>query len=198
MKINRKMTAITLIAVWLGIMCCLQGCTHEKMPPEYALDSPQYHVESGTNLLKLRKYDDALREFERSKELDPLFSRAYVGSGLVWGHKGDYKKGIKDIEKAKTLTNTDNDKVFACVGLIRLYLTGKESAHKEWLEKAESAYKAAVALLPDFSEAHYYMGQAYKEALNFKKARQLFNKVLEINNTCVHEARRALSLIENM
>lgn len=198
MKIEHRMTVLILTAVWLVVMFCLEGCAPEVTWLENLLDTPQHHVVSGTKLLKLGKYDDALREFEQAKELAPAFSRAYVGSGLVWGYKGDFKKGIKDIENAKDLAGSDEEKVNAHIGLIRLCIIGKESAYKKWLSHAESGYKDAVGLLPKSSEAHYYMGEAYKEALNFKKASELFKKVLEINNTYVHEARLALNLIDDM
>jgi len=198
MKIEHRVTAlILLIGAWLAVMCCSKGCAPRAMSPENLLDSPQRHVRSGMKLLKLGKYDDALSQFELAKKLEPVFSMAYVGSGLVWGYKGDFKKGIKEIEKAKDLASTDEEKVCASVGMIRLCVMGKESVHEKWLKKAESAYKDSVDLLPESSEAHYYMGEAYKEALNFKKASELFKKVLEINNTYVREARHALNLINN-
>jgi tetratricopeptide (TPR) repeat protein len=146
--------------------------------------------------LNLGKYDDALREFELTKDIDPAFSKAYVGSGLVWAYKDDCRRGLKHIEKAKMLANTDEEKVFADTGRIRLYVIGKESAHRNWLQEAESAHKDVVVLLPDSSEAHYYMGWAYMEGRDFKKARQLFESVLEIDNAYVREARQAISFID--
>jgi tetratricopeptide (TPR) repeat protein len=198
MKVHLRMRALTLIGVLVGTIASLDGCTPKAVPPENVLDTQEHHVHSGMKLLNLGRYGDALREFEFTKEVDPLFSMAYVGSGLVWGYKGDYKRGIKEIEKGKDLANTDGEKVFANVGLIRLCMIGKESAHEKWLEESESAYKDAVAFAPDSSEAHYYMGEVYKEASNFKKARELFNRVLKINHTYVHEARRALNLMDSM
>lgn len=197
MKVHLKMTTLTLIGFLLAATASLNGCAPKPGPLENALDTPQHHVHSGMKLLQLGRYSDALREFEYTKEVDPFFSMAYVGSGLVWGYKGDCKKGIKEIEKAREIATTNEERVFASVSLIRLCLIGKESAGKKWLKESESAYKDAVALLPDSSEAHYYMGEVYMEASNFKRARELFNKVLRINKTYVHEARRALNLMDN-
>ncbi len=198
MKIEHRVTALILTGTWVAVMCCSNGCTPRAMSPENLLDSPQRHVSSGMKLLKLGKYDAALSQFELAKGLEPVFSTAYVGSGLVWGYKDDFKKGIEEIEKAKDLARTDEEKVYAGVGLIRLCVMGKEAVHEEWLKTAESAYKVTVDLSPESSEAHYYMGEAYKEALNFKRASELFKKVLQINSTYVGEARRALNLIDNM
>lgn len=198
MRCEHAKIALTLLGLWLAGIASLQGCAPRTLPPESILDTPQYHVRSGMKLLELGRYDDALREFELTKEFDPEFSGAYVGSGLVSAYRGDYKKGIKEIEKGKGHANTDAERVSANVGLIRLYLMGKESALENWLEEAESAYQDAITLLPDSCEAHYYMGSAYMKASTFEKAREFFKKVVEINNTYVHEARRALDRIDTM
>ena len=198
MKTKHKMIIAALMGVWLAAIFFLQGCAPKVRPPESLLDTPEHHVQSGMKLLKLGRYDNAMREFELAKELDPEFSRAYVGSGLVFGHRGDFKQGIQDMKKAVDLGKTKEEKVDADVGLIRLYLLGKESAHKKWLKKAKGAYEDAIDELPESSAAHYYMGEAYKEALEFEKASQLFKKVLDINETYVVEANDAWKLIQRI
>ncbi len=198
MQIQHKIAVLTLIGLWVAGITSLEGCAPKAVPLHNVLDSPQHHVHIGMKFLSMGRYDDALREFELSKESDPVFSNAYVGSGLVWGHRGDYTKGLQQIQKAMDLANTEKEKVFAKVGLIRFYMIGKGSAFGKWLQEAESAYKDAVSLLPDSSDAHYYMGEAYKEASKFKEAGELFKKVLEINKAHVHEARHGLNVIDNM
>ncbi|MBW1740800.1 MAG: S-layer homology domain-containing protein [Deltaproteobacteria bacterium] len=198
MKIKHNIMIPILVGIWLTTIFSLQGCAPKVRPSESVLDTPEHHVHSGMKLLRLGKYDDALREFELAKELDPKFSRAYVGSGLVFGKKGDFKQGLEDMKKGIGLAETKEEKVDANVGLIQLYLLGKESAHKDWLKKAQVAYQSAINLLPGSSAAHYYMGETYKEALNFEKASQLFKKVLDINDGYVVEANDAWKLIQKI
>ncbi len=198
MKTKHKMIMVALIGVWLTAIFFLQGCAPRVRAPESLLDTPEHHVQSGMKLLKLGRYDSAMREFELAKELDPEFSGAYVGSGLVFGYRGDFKQGIEDMEKAVDLARTRGEKVNANVGLIRLYSLGKKSAHKKWLKKAKGAYEDAIDLQPESFAAHYYMGEAYKEALNFEKASQLFKKVLDINKAYVVEANDAWKLIQKI
>ena len=198
MKTKQKLIIVAFIGVWLTAIFFLQGCAPKVRAPESLLDTPEHHVQSGMKLLKLGRYDSAMREFELAKGLDPEFSGAYVGSGLVFGYKGDFKQGIEDMEKAIDLAKTDGEEVDANVGLIRLYTLGKESAHKKWLRKAEGAYEDAIDLRPDSSAAHYYMGEAYKDALDFDKASQLFKKVLDINKTYVVEANDAWKLVQRI
>ena len=197
MRAGYRMMVLLLTGVCLAAIFLPAGCAPKIRFSEGVLDTPEHHVQSGMKLLRLGKYDDAMREFELVKELAP-FSGAYVGSGLVLGNRGDFKLGIEDMKKAIGLAKTKGDKVDANVGLIRLYLLGKESAHKDWLKKAEAAYETAISFLPESSSAHYYMGEAYKEALNFEKASRLFKKVLDINNGYVVEANNAWKLIRKI
>ena len=198
MKIRHKIMIVALTGVWLSATFFFQGCAPRARPSESLLDTPEHHVQSGMRLLRSGKYDNAMREFELAKELDPKFSRAYTGSGLVLGNRGDFKRGIEDIKKAVGLGRTKEEKVDANVGLIRLYLLGQESAHKDWLKKAKGAYRKAITLLPESSAAHYYMGEAYKDALNFEKASELFKTVLDIDDSYVVEANDAWKLIQRI
>jgi tetratricopeptide (TPR) repeat protein len=197
-KTKHKIVVLVLTGIWLSAIFSIQGCAPKVRPSESLLDTPEHHAQSGMKLLKLGKYDDAMREFDLAKGLDPKFSAAYVGSGLVLGHKGDFKHGIKDMDKAVDLAKAKEEKVNANVGLIRLYLLGKESAHKSWLSKARRAYSAAIRISPESSAAHYYMGECYKEALEFDEAAVLFTKVLDINNGHVVEANDAWKLIQKI
>ncbi|UCG80392.1 MAG: hypothetical protein JSV60_10605 [Desulfobacterales bacterium] len=120
-KTKSKAIVVILTGVWLAAIFS-QGCAPKVRAPESLLDTPEHHVQSGMKLLKLGKYDDAMREFELAKGLDPKFSGAYVGSGLVLAHKGEFQEGIEDMDKAVDLAETKEEKVDANVGLIRLYL----------------------------------------------------------------------------
>jgi tetratricopeptide (TPR) repeat protein len=198
MGTKHKMIIAALVGVLLTAIFFLQGCAPKVRAPESVLDTPEHHVQSGMKLLGLGRYDDAMREFNLAKELDPKYSGAYVGSGLVFGNMGDFKRGLEDMEKAVDLSKTKEQKVDAKVGLIRLYLLGKDSAHKNWLKKARAAYEDAIDALPESSAAHYYMGEAYKDALDFEKASQLFEKVLDIKGSYMVEANDAWKVIQKI
>jgi hypothetical protein len=88
-KTKHKIVVLVLAGLWLSAIFSIQGCAPKVRPSESLLDTPEHHVQSGMKLLKLGKYDDAMREFDLAKGLDPKFSAAYAGSGLVLGHKGE-------------------------------------------------------------------------------------------------------------
>jgi tetratricopeptide (TPR) repeat protein len=198
MKTKHSLIAFILAGVWLAVTFCFFGCGPKPRPSESVLDTPEHHVQSGMKLMAMGKYDDAMREFDLAKGLDPKFSPAFVGSGLVLGYKGDFKQGLKDMDKALDLAKNKEQKVDANVGFIRLYLLGKESASKNWLSKARKAYGKAIRLSPESSATHYYMGECFKEGLMFTEASDLFKKVLDINDGFVVEANDAWKLIQKI
>ncbi len=187
-----------LTGVLLVAFVSLNGCTLKPVTTENILNTPNHHVRSGIKLFELGKYSDACREFELAKALAPTYSKAYVGSALVWGKKGDCKKGIEEIRKAQALARTDEEVAFAHVGLVRIYLMDKGTDFNNWFVEAESAYREAIKLFSDSSEAHYYMGKIYQETSKFTKAMELFKKVIEINKKHVDKARRELNNIKDI
>jgi len=184
------------MAFRLVLLLFLASCTARALPLETKLNTPEYHVRNGMRLLAMGRYADALREFELTKEFDPTFSGAYVGSGLAWGYRGDSQKGLKDLQRAEELAISNEEKIFVNVGFVRLYLIDRETTSKAWLQQAESAYKNAVAIKPNAPEAHYYMAEAYLAAGQSEKARKLFQKVLAIGTAYIGEAHDALQSIE--
>jgi len=149
-------------------------------------------------LLKIEKIDAAFREFNRAKELDPTYSPAYVGLGLVYGFKGDFDKGLETMKKADGHTREDEQKAAANVGYMRLYIMGRESMNKNWLMHVEEAYSQAKKIAPDFPDPYFYMGVAYRISEQFTEASKQFDKVIEIGKDYVEEADKENANIRNM
>jgi len=128
--------------------------------------------------------------------LDPNFARAYAGKALVLAIKAENMKDLKhkavEVEKAlKSLKKADktakepSDKFAVYVTAIRVYTHAKP---KKWLSKAVKYYKKALEL-EEISEKdliyyktkaslYYFMGKAYLEAYEFRKAEEMFAEVL--------------------
>ena len=79
------------------------GCAPTVYSPKAALDTPARHVENGIRMLNAGKIEDAFREFNRAKSLDPKYSPAYVGIGFCHGLMGDYEKGLNAMKEAQRL-----------------------------------------------------------------------------------------------
>ena len=95
--INRRLTLFGVVTTLLF----LYGCAPTVYSPKAPLDTPARHVENGIRMLNASKVEDAFREFNRAKSLDPEYSPAYVGIGFCHGLMGDYDKGLKAMEEAR-------------------------------------------------------------------------------------------------
>ncbi|MGD8835293.1 MAG: tetratricopeptide repeat protein [Desulfobacteraceae bacterium] len=85
------------------------GCGPDTIFVRPGLDTPSQHVANGHQLLEQGKFDAACREFDRAKELDPSYIRAYVGLGVTLGKKGDIDAGMQLMEKAKNMAGSTQD-----------------------------------------------------------------------------------------
>jgi tetratricopeptide (TPR) repeat protein len=195
MTFSSKKPSKALVGLVMAIVFSSHGCAPKPVPLGVTLDTPKHHVLSGMRFIDLGRFDEALREFDLIKERDPTFSKAYSGRGLVFACQGHYDMALRELKQGKSLARTDEEKVFASVATIRLFVMGKESAAIHWFAEAESAYHDAVTRLPDASQAHFFMGKAYEEVGDMGKARVLYEKVLYLDSTHVAEARAALDRI---
>jgi len=174
------------------------ACGPKLLIPKTRLDTPVHHVYNGMKLLKLDKFEAAFREFSRANELDPKLSSPYVGMGLVYGHKGQYEKGLNSIREADRLARATEQKVTTQVGYMRLYIIGREKMEKNWLKLVEDAFLSAKKLDVSSPAPYYYMGVAYKASHDYDKALEQFVRVFEIDNGFVEEADREYEAIQTI
>src|SRR3989338_6081618 len=99
-KIFNRIFSGGLLLLLFGL---ITACEAPKRKAESVLDTPDHHVFSGNKLLQKEDYDGAFREFNLELGLFTKYSRAYVGTGLVYGYKKDFKKASDSMKKAKNL-----------------------------------------------------------------------------------------------
>jgi TolA-binding protein len=190
---NKQISAFLVIVLFL-----VSGCGKKPAVPQAEMDTPSHHVSNGHKLLNMGQTDDALREFERARDLDPAFARAYIGMGIALGTKNDYEKGLEALEKGEGLAKEDGEKSEAHVGFMRLTLQNRDKAGDKWLKKLQDHFRQAVKISPDKPDAYYHMGVAYKLNKNFDLAKAQFGKVLEIHNGLVAEADQEFETIQKI
>lgn len=195
--VSKHLTGFTffVLLAFISFILITGGCAPKARPPVSILDTPAHHVFSGMKLLESGKLLDAEREFILAKELDPKYSPAYMGLGLVSGYKGDFKSAFKTMSRAKRLAETKEEKTSAYVGFMRLYTQQKG---KDWLEDAEDNFNKAKLTDKDLPDSYFYMAIAYKEAFKFGDAAGLFKKVLEINKTFIDKANHQLKVVQKI
>jgi len=84
----------------------LAGCGPDTIFVRPGLDTPAQHVANGYQLLERGKVDDAYREFERAKELEPYCVKAYVGLAVALGKRGDIDGGMKTLAVAERIAGS--------------------------------------------------------------------------------------------
>lgn len=98
-----------ILGILVG-MVLLWGCGPETIWLRPGLDTPSQHVSNGHQLLKRAKVEDAVREFERARELDPAYSPAFVGLAIARGRSGDVRGGLEILEQAERLAQTPEER----------------------------------------------------------------------------------------
>jgi tetratricopeptide (TPR) repeat protein len=113
----------------------------------------------GEDYLKQKNYESALKEFEKSIELDSKYAIPYKNTGIIYFNQGDWYKCRKELEKAIEL-DPDFQEAY-------LYL-GKLFKVRNMKDKAEQAF---------------YMAWDLATKQNNKDARELIKKELEELNS---------------
>jgi tetratricopeptide (TPR) repeat protein len=93
-----------MVPLLIGLF--LAGCGPDTIVVRPGLNTPSLHVANGYQLLERGKVDDAYREFERAKELEPYCVKAYVGLGVTLGKMGDIDAGMKTLALAERIAGS--------------------------------------------------------------------------------------------
>lgn len=128
---------------------------------------------TGYLMTLLGRYEEAIRLFERSLEIQPT-AEAYTYKGWTYSHMGDYKRAIEEAEKAIRL-DPDFGNPYNDIGVYLIEL-GKEEEAIPYLEKAMRAKRYCCYQFP-----HFNMGRIYLKKKKYEKAREQFKKSLEID-----------------
>jgi hypothetical protein len=163
--------------------------------PESIIDTTEHHVYNGFMFIKMDRVDDAQREFERALSLTPKSPAANRGMGIVYGMKGDFRSAFRYMDWAADYAETKHEKAMAYVGMMNLHILQRDEG---WLGKVESAYRQALSSSTDLPEAYFQMGMAYKHAYRTAESKLAFEKVTEMNESLVDEAKEQLSAIQKI
>jgi len=196
-RIERNFNVHLILSGLILITCLLSfsGCAVKRAIPLSLFDNPERHFKNGMKLFDDGKTNEAMKKFIRAKELDPEFSPAYTGIGLVSGEKKDFENAFENMEKAKKLAKEKDQKLLSYVGMIRLYTAQKGD---NWLSHAEDEFDEADTMDDKSSALHYYMGVAYREAGKFEEAFVDFGKVIQLDKGFIEKADKAWAEIQKI
>lgn len=127
----------------------------------------------GYLMTELGHYQEAIQLYRRSLETQPT-AEAYTYLGWTLSHMGDYKRAIKEAEKAIAI-DPDFGNPYNDIG-VYLIEQGKEDEAIPYLERAKRARRYCCYQFP-----HFNMGRIYLKKKMYEKAREEFKKSLEID-----------------
>lgn len=191
-RIRRLVFPFILCAAVLSLISCGQ----KSRVAVSQLDTPGHHTFTGLKLLELEKYPDAQREFKMAIQLNNSYSKAYTGLALVNIFNGKLDAAAENLTLASKYAASDEEKLFADVNRIRYYSISKSDA--KWLELARKQFDEAVAIDSGHSPAYYFMGMAYKDALEFNQAGQMFARVIQLKTDHIADAEAQLKFLQSV
>ena len=202
-KSTNPLKLLTALAV--GVL--MISCSPKGQQLLSRLDTPEHHTFAGVLLLNQEKLADAGREFELALRLDPRYAKAHVGAGLIKAYHGDIAGGFDSIKQAEKYTRSNEERIFALVGAIRVNTLSHAACLKigaecrpddAWLRRSKDAFDQAVLIDPKAASAYYFMGECYLAALDLESAGRMFSRVLDLNTEYVGEADRRWKLVRKI
>jgi tetratricopeptide (TPR) repeat protein len=194
---QKKYRNILLFILIIAFGLFVVSCGPKVRKPVGEMDTPAHHTYVGVKLLDQGKYVEAAHEFDLALQLDMKYAQAHAGLGLAKAYQGDFKAAFEAMKLAKRHAASKEDKIVAHVGFIRLY-TMNRAVDKGWIDKVKNEYGWALQVDPNAPAVYYYTGRAYKEALDFGQAGQMFAKVLELKGDYINEADTEWNLVQKI
>ena len=192
-KIIRTLISLFILCV---IVFFLISCWPKVRVAVNQLDTPGHHTFTGLKLLDQEKYADAKREFEMATQLDAKYSKAYTGMALVNIYTSNFNAASDNLALGLKNAKDTDEKLFVNVGKIRYYTLSKSD--QKWLELAKNQFDEAVVTDPKQTPAYYFMGLAYKEALEFNLSGQMFAKVIQLKTDHMADADAQLKFLQKV
>ena len=188
--------ALISLFIFCAVVFFLISCGPKVRVAVSQLDTPGHHTFTGLKLLDQEKYADAKREFEMATQLDAKYSKAYTGMALVNIYTSNFNAASDNLALGLKNAKDTDEKLFVNVGKIRYYTLSKSD--KKWLELAKNQFDEAVVTDPKQTPAYYFMGLAYKEALEFNLSGQMFAKVIQLKTDHMADADAQLKFLQKV
>lgn len=148
-----------------------------------------YYVERFHDLLREKRYDDALTEADKAVLVDPDYAGGYVAQGTYWENQKNYEEAIVRYLAAG---NAKYSRLSRAVGRARLgTLYWRE---KNWVDKAAAEFPRAISEAPQLDEPHLRYGEFLQAQKQPEEALGELVKAVNLNPANV-QARLGLAAI---
>ncbi len=193
---HEKIKTLIFLFIFCAVAVSLASCGPKVRVAVSQLDTPGHHTFTGLKLLDQEKYADAKREFEMATQLDAKYSKAYTGMALVNIYTSNFNTASENLALGLKNAKDADEKLFVNVAKIRYHTLNKSD--QKWLESAKNQFDEAVVTDPKYSPAYYFMGLAYKDALEFNQAGQMFAKVIQLRTDHMADADAQLKFLQKV
>jgi tetratricopeptide (TPR) repeat protein len=145
----------------------------ERLVRKDKVKAAELYVWRGTSLYNLKKYDEAIKDYNKAIVIIPQNEFAFYNRGLARFAKKEYDKAIEDYNLILNLNSDCADEYYN--------VRGSAWKKKNKYDKAIADYTKAIEIKPDFGNAYYNRGLAKKEKdTDLKGSKQDFEKYLEL------------------
>ena len=142
--------------------------------PESDMDTPEYHYKAGMRAIENEDYQQAIKSFQRSIDLDKKFALGYGGLGLAHANLGNNKEAKDYASKCASRGNKDPE-ALALSG--QVWITMRDS-EKRWFKRAEDLLEKALKRDKEHEGSQYWFGVAHLYNYQFDEAESYFRKVV--------------------
>jgi len=193
-RLNCRSLLMLFVCISFGFLTI--SCGPKAVKPVSETDTPEHHFYIGMKFLDQGKYADANLSFDRAIALGPKYSKAFAGRSLVKAYQGDFKTANDFMKQAWSYVKNNDERLFVHISRVRLYTLSM--ADKDWLKDAKAEFENAKKIDAKSSAAFYFMGIAYKTALDFSNAGQMFKQVIDLKGEYVKEADAEWNLTQKI
>ncbi|KAF9900955.1 hypothetical protein EC991_006703 [Linnemannia zychae] len=157
------------------------------------LDLSILHSNRSLCYLRLRQYDQALKDAKLSKRLNPEYIKAYIRLGKAYESLGKYDKAIKNFDKALSL-DMNNDEIRQMRSYARELKGMKERGNDRSIKDLELKErekfkdmknkdiikKMRFQLNPSLE--HVWAGHEYRDVQDYHKAAECYKQAADMRN----------------
>lgn len=143
------------------------------------------HTTKGQVLLKSKKNDEALAEFETGLKYNPKSYKTYLGKAMAYKNKGDIDNMLVFADKTIELAG-DNPKAAKYLDKAKklasstLFNEGAEELKKEHGKLAADYFNSSLKYTEANADTYYYLTIAYNKNKEFTKAIESADKALSM------------------
>ncbi len=163
-----KQTLFPFLALLLVVSCATK--------PQSNVDTPEYHFKAGMRAIENENYQQAIKSFQRSVDLDKKFAVGYGGLGLAHAYLGQNSEAKKYASKCASKGSKDPD---ALALSARVWITMRES-EKKWFKRATGFLKKALKRKKNHEGSLYWYGVAHLYHYDFSEAEDYFRRVVDM------------------